>query len=880
MTLNNFIDYVYKNKSHDEQNIELEIRFGKYSNVSSNINIKTFTQIFQLDGSNKKYTLIKERILDSNVKERSVYKNDNIKTLFSKLKTYIDKSPDDLKSDIKSVIDMTLKTPPVETHFMTKDRIKKPISGANYKIALLNEKITNNNFSTKNYKPESKLKHVKKSEISRYKLRCNWLNKMWLYDITILFYCDSSNLCGVHFEVEIEYNHKASLKGKYSQYQVLECATKHIRDITTIIDCNSTKMTSLSANLKKGLHNSVATLERQSLSKLTNSAYSLCDKADGERKFIYINSRGSIFHINPTDSMLEQVLIGTKSIIKNVLIDCELIAKNKHGTKIDTFYGFDLLFYENIDYRNHNLPARLKLMQVVLSSISKLESKYLYKSKQFYMTDIFKHAKRIWDNRKTIFPYELDGLIFTPVHGSYLGHMPILKWKYLHSIDVRIMYNKNTNFTEFYANSYPIVKKNKGKSVVINEYKDHKTGNIYYRGKVIQHIPDYKKWQLVNNNGILGMSGKIDTTNLENMVDIVEMEFLPDKKIWKYLRKRPDKEKPNSFLSIKSVMDAVVGNITIDTLANLKHNPSTYEKIGKLNSNCFSNVGFNFLIPDNQQPIYKPIYHYYTYVYNNILSQVKGKSIMVLGGDKCIINALLQSSYTDICIIEKNCLEVYGRLESEGYKGLLQHLEQLNTKGKLINIIWGNSSTIIPYQKEESKLIKNKYDTVWINSFESLCLGTPLQNLQPSHKLQFSKSKFEKSMTLIKQMSKNIIGVYLSGDNIKNNIKKNICVVLKDSNLNPLYKLYSQDQKIYKSPDIFKHKPQFVEIQRIRDNFHTECQPLLYDANVVECLKLQKLKIKHSKNFKHSYNAYIKNQNESLTEYDCIIADITKFFII
>jgi hypothetical protein len=877
MNLNNFIEYVYKNDHQNNQNIELEIRFGKYSNVSSNINIKTFTQIFQLYGDNKKYTLIKERILDSNVKERHIYKNDVIKTLFTKLKTYIDKPPDDLKGAVKSVIDITLKTQHTEKHFMTKDRIKKPISGTNYKIALLNEKITNRDFSTKNHNTDFKSQNT---EILRYKLRCNWLDKMWIYDITILFYCDNknSNLCGVHFEVEIEYDHKSSLKGNYSQYQVFECATNHIRDITTIIDCNSTKMTSLSANLKFGIHNSVSTLERPSLSKLTNSAYSLCDKADGERKFIYINSRGSIFHINPTDSMMEQVLIGTKSLIKNTLIDCELIEKNKHGTKTDTFYGFDLLFYENIDYRNRNLPTRLKLMQIVLSNISKLKTKYLYKSKQFYMTDIFKHAKRIWDGRKHIFPYELDGLIFTPIHGSYLGHMPILKWKHLHSIDVRIMYNKHTNFTEFSAGSYPIVKHIKGKSVVINEYKDHKTNKIYYKGKVTQHTPDYKKWKLVNNAGILGMSGRIDTPNLENMVDIVEMEFLPDKKIWKYLRKRPDKERANSFLSIKSVMDAVVDNITIDTLANLKHKPSVYEKIGNLNSKCFSDVGFNFLIPDDQKIIHAPIYKFYTYVYNNILSQVNGKSIMVLGGDKCILNALIKSSYTNICIVEKNCLEVYGRLESEGYKGLLQQLEQSDITGKSINIIWGNPNTITPYNKEDVKLIKNKYDIIWVNSFESLLLGNFVNN---SHdKLQFSKSQFEKSITLIKQMSKNIIGVYLSGNNITKYIKKNICVVLKDSYLNPLYKLYLQDQKIYKSSDIFKYNPQFVEIQRIRDNFHTECQPLLYDVNVVECLKSQKLKIKYSKNFKHFYNTYKKNQNIPLYEYDCIIADITKIFII
>ena len=192
MTLNNFINYVYKNqnrgqnsndkndKNDKNQNVELEIRFGKYSNVSSNINIKTFTQILQLRGV-RKYTLIKERILDSDVKERYIYKHNDIKSLFSKLKTYITKTPEELESAVKSTISSTIKTQPVEKHFMVKDRIKKPISGVNYKIALLSETITSHN-------PESqKSQKSQKSQISRYKLRCNWLDKMWMYDVPSYF---------------------------------------------------------------------------------------------------------------------------------------------------------------------------------------------------------------------------------------------------------------------------------------------------------------------------------------------------------------------------------------------------------------------------------------------------------------------------------------------------------------------------------------------------------------------------------------------------------------------------------------------------------------------------------------------------------------------
>jgi hypothetical protein len=873
MDLSNFINYVYTSSQNTNyklnENIELEIRFGKYSSVSSNINIKTFAQIYQLGQSNKKFTLIKEKIFISKVKERNVFADTGeIKQLFGNLtKLITDESP--LEDKLKHISESITKNKPIDSHFMIKDRLKKNINGVNYKIALLSEKLTNNN-------PEPK-----KSKITanRYKFRCNWLNKMWIYDATILFYCNPNNpkQCGAHFEVELEYDHKSSIKGNYTQNQVIECAMQHIRNITTIIDCNSTKINNLSTNIKYGMHNSVATLERQSLTKLTNSAYSLCDKADGERKFIYINNKGCVFHINPTDSMMTQIPIkSTKAynmqqIPKNTLLDCELI-DNK------TFYGFDLLFYENNDYRNYNLSTRINLMKNVITFLSKINTQYEYKSKTFYMVDIFKNAKLIWEKRKKMFPYELDGLIFTPIRGNYLGHLPILKWKNLHSIDVRVMYNKRDNFSEFYANAQPIVKNIKGKNITINEYKDHTTGKIYYKSRVTLHNPEYKKWGLVNKHGVLGMQGKLSYDNQEfkNMVDIIEVEFLPNERKWKYLRTRPDKERANSFLSIKSVMEAVVGNVTIDTLANLKYNPSIYENIGSQYSNCFSDVGFNFLIPDDNS-LY-PMCQFYKHVYKNILntagkSNTKNSRILVLGGDKCLLHALIQSSYTNIYIIENNCLEVYGRIESEGYQGLLQKLEKSTTNNKNITIVWGDPITMTPYNKEDVKLINSdKYDTVWVNSFESLLYNKKTK--------KFDQDMFNKSINNIRKITKSLVGLFLSGSRIANYMTKFNCIVLKDSKFNPMYKLYANNVKAYLNADIFKCNPQMVEIQRVRNNFHTECQPIVYDKNIQDVLKSQKFKIKLCKTIKYLYNIYKKNNpNNKLFEYDCIIADITKFFI-
>jgi hypothetical protein len=943
MEITNFIDFMINN-SHNQVggNLEFEVRFGKYDKISSNIKPHTFAKILELGtGSStttaccKKYTFIHESIYASGMKKRVTYKDDagEIKKLFGKL------SPGSTEGislvQMQEVIDKCSRQKPIEEHCIKKDRVKKPISKPNYKIALVKEIITPSTPS------ESE------PQATRYKMRCSWLDAMWMFDITIMMHqmgsamqhTRSGTTDKIYYEAEIEYSQAVVDKHKYTREQIYECVAKNINTITTIIDCDATKFTNIDVELRHGIQNSVSTLERSDLNKLIRSKYSVVDKADGERKFIHIDSSGGVFHMNPTEIIMEKVLIAknNKILCKDTLIDCELIDGN-------AFYGFDLLFYQNRDCRNLSLGERLGMLTKVMSALCGLRREpvhYTFKMKTFYMGDIFKNAGYIWNNRKKLFPYQLDGLIFTPVRGTYLGYLPNLKWKDKHSVDVRIFYNKHTDFTEFYPNASAIIRKgpsrgssrepiNNQHGDVINAYTVRTNSGeqkIYYKNRMVFHDSRYKNMGLVSRDGVLGMPGKID---LPNMIDIVEVEFLPDAKCWVFLRKREDKENPNSFLSIKSVLEAIVDHITIKELSSLKYRMSPYEKIGAEHNTCFTNIGFSLISAGNVSADAESLVNsryamceFYAYCYKNMIAGGSkggaggskggaggskggvGGSILVLGGDVCVLNALLESKYTNITIVEKNCLEIYGETESEGYMGLMQHLRNKPTD-KNIHIVWGDCNIadgLSAYTRQGqtvlNKGIKSVWDLIFINSFE-----TALFN-HKSHK--FDGTMYSKYMANLRKYlgvamhdtsarsgaktsaAPNVIGLFLSGGRIATHMEKSRCVIMRDAELNPLHKIYL-DQKNIKEiekkqsrTNIFETQHaadvvQMVEIQRLKNSFVAECQPLVFDSNVSDVLRQKNIKIDVCKPLKSFYAEFKREGGARLADYDCIMGDITKYF--
>lgn len=853
--LDKFISYAIENGSNT--NLELECRFGKYNKLTSNIKPDTFFSIYNLfKARTKTYSFIKD-ILYEGIRKRTVVADSKnyVKSLFDNHTE---------ENMIENKIEQYAKTYgkiDKDSIYLTKDKVFKPIQSENIKIDLVIENPNPSNPPSKN------------ATYQKNKFRCS-LKGVWDLDLTILMITDlKNNKSGLYFEVEMEFNYKCFISKKLTQDGVLAEFKEASNAILTTIDC--ARNTPLDIELRYSIFNQVVTLERQHLPILTNAKYAVCDKADGERKFIYIDSKKNVFILNPTSVILDKILIGKSNVsMFSCLIDGELISNDDRGE----FLGFDLLFFNGKDYRNYDLLERLTHLKTVIAELNKLKlmSKITFKIKMFYMDNVFVNAAKIWNARAKLFFYQLDGLIFTPIRGSYQGNLPNFKYKEKHSIDVRIMYNSKFNFTEFHPNAFPYMRK--GSSEISNAYTDHQTGNVYYTQRINTSDHRYKQMNLVNDRGDLGIIGQLaGAENLKNMVDIVEIEYEPKHKKWVYLRTRPDKEKPNAYKSIISVLDAISDNITIDEIAKMKHIQSPYELIAK--KECYSDIGFNFTSPDIESNICK----FYSQAYSQIMAEsnetlsqsatAAKSAILILGCDMCVLRAAEQ--YKNILVIDPNCLEVYGESQSEGYSGLK---EFARVSGIKATIVWGSidvSDGLKAFTKdgqtEINTFMKSKsktFDTVFINSFADMIYNSKQEILD--------KGYYEKNMKTIKSLTRHIIGIYLNGTQIIKHLETQNCILTKNKQLHPLYKLYlSKVANVGK-----KSKLKMVEIQRMQNSFITQYQPLIFDKDIQDMIrndtKPTKIKIASLK----SLYSEFKREVGTMDEYDVIIADITKYFVI
>jgi hypothetical protein len=918
----------------ESQNIEFEIRFGNYGRISSNIYPSTFSEIntyIKIFNKSKKinYTYIKDIIFKKGYcKKRTVYQDTtgSVKQIFKLLElnknieTYIE---DEVHKNIKSNIN-TNKI--IEDVYIKKDKIikgKNQNKFNNFKLDLVNEISYHKNSTEYNNMEKLPKSNIKST---RHKFRCSYSNDMWIYDLTIMLYQeDATKKYGIFYEIEMEFNniYTDSLKKSINVDIIYQSLIHNVNKLTNIINCTESKNI-IDYELNSGtIHNSVVTLERSNFHYLKNAKYAVCDKADGERKFIYIDNNNNVFHINPTEDLIEKIYIGkTKSTkISCSLLDCELItefikSKKSVNTKNPQFFGFDLLFYNNVDCRSFNLVKRLNLLKTAMSElennimdISKYEAisqsggkpniKFSYMMKKFYITNVYKNAEHIWRNRIKLFTYDLDGLIFTPINSSYIGYLPNLKWKDKHSIDIRVFYNKYDDFTEFYSHGRPVVKND----VIINEYKVN--NEIYYKNKMFisgndKPIQKYKELHLISNSNILGVSGKLmdDSGNqLNNMEDIIEVEFLHSVKKWIYLRKREDKDKPNAYLSILSVLNAVVDNITPMNIKEIKYISSVYDIIGSTNNKCINDIGFNFV--DGNTNINK----FYTYSHKTIfnlsynskkeINTIKhtnnDKNMLILGCNKMILcglySFLLDKKETiNITIIENNCLEVFANNLSEGYIGLLDCCKSIQQKlvmsglNHRIQILWGSANifdknnSYIGFNKKIIKkksidIIKTKYDILYINNLEYTFFNK--ENCRVDDNL------FLNYINGIKQIMKAtgiIIGTFLSGHEIEMELIKNKCIMLKNDTFHPLYKLYKHDNKLTKD-----NTANLIQIKRMETGFFNENQIMINDDYILN--KFQMFKKIECNTFKSLYTNYLKITSNIIDEYDIIISNITKYII-
>lgn len=163
-----------------------------------------------------------------------------------------------------------------------------------------------------------------------------------------------------------------------------------------------------------------------------NNNYTVTEKADGERRLMFISSKGKCYFI---DTNLNVQYTGTKTkkdILFNSIIDGEFIKYNKNKELLLLYACFDVYFIGGVDKRKYKfvdkengkegrlhlldkLVKKIELQHEATSSIILLKME----RKMFYYNNIFEDCKIILDKTKhKLFDYNIDGLIFTPVENS------------------------------------------------------------------------------------------------------------------------------------------------------------------------------------------------------------------------------------------------------------------------------------------------------------------------------------------------------------------------------------------------------------------------------------------------------------------------------
>jgi len=173
--------------------------------------------------------------------------------------------------------------------------------------------------------------------------------------------------------------------------------------------------------------------------------YTVTEKADGERKLLYISEEGKIYMI---DTNMNVIFTGAKTSEKTIfqsLLDGEHIKNDKNGNYIQLYMAFDVyyinkksvrefIFDDSEQMENPESKQRLSLLRELISlikPISILEEKGEVERKQPINNSDFKVACKSFSSEESIFKacsnilskindglfeYNTDGLIFTPAN--------------------------------------------------------------------------------------------------------------------------------------------------------------------------------------------------------------------------------------------------------------------------------------------------------------------------------------------------------------------------------------------------------------------------------------------------------------------------------
>lgn len=168
--------------------------------------------------------------------------------------------------------------------------------------------------------------------------------------------------------------------------------------------------------------------------------YCVTDKADGDRKMLYVHYRdGKVYLINTNMLVQFTGCVATERTIWNTLIDGEHIKYNNRKEFINTYAAFDIYYLagksvRELDFaptdatvKDEKKQYRLQLLTIVtramkLTSVLKdgKPAEFKMNVKKFYPAtqgkSIFDACHTVLsDVKDNVYPYMTDGLIFTPM---------------------------------------------------------------------------------------------------------------------------------------------------------------------------------------------------------------------------------------------------------------------------------------------------------------------------------------------------------------------------------------------------------------------------------------------------------------------------------
>ena len=291
--------------------------------------------------------------------------------------------------------------------------------------------------------------------------------------------------------------------------------------------------------------------------------YCVTDKADGERKLLYINTNGHIYLLNMNMDVQFTGAISGNREVWNTLIDGEHILRNADKKYVNIYAAFDIYYINRADKRNlifidagtnvANVANSEKSRFVLMTSaINKIDAHSVVSKskaspikithKTFYLPDhtnaestIFGSCKSVWEKYTGgLMGYEIDGLIFTPINTGVGSDKPgvyttpeqrawsnSFKWKpsEMNTIDFMVTFKKNADGSDIINNlfdtgmaMYDLNPVTRYKTLVLRTgYSERKHGfsnpsnmvisdNIIPSGEFSENSQEYKPVQFFPSN--------------------------------------------------------------------------------------------------------------------------------------------------------------------------------------------------------------------------------------------------------------------------------------------------------------------------------------------------------------------------------------------